>query len=96
MGRCNEIAKRIEEETGVDARVSILGHIQRGGSPTGRDRTMAARMAHTAVEELAAGHSNLVVCYRDSLIVTIPMNEALAMKKGLDPYMYKVAYDISI
>ncbi len=57
---------------------------------------MAARMAHTAVEELAAGHSNLVVCYRDSHIVTIPINEALAMKKGLDPYMYKVAYDISI
>ena len=96
VGRCNEIAKRIEEETGVDARVSILGHIQRGGSPTGRDRVMAARMAHTAVEELAAGRGDLVVCYRDSHIVTIPINEALQMKKNLDAYMYKVAYDISI
>ena len=57
---------------------------------------MAARMAHTAVEELAAGHTNLVVCYRDSHIVTIPIDEALQMKKGIDPYMYKVAYDISI
>ena len=96
VGRCDEIAKRIEEETGVDARVSILGHIQRGGAPTGRDRVMAARMGHTAVEELALGHTNLVVCYRDSHIVTIPIHDALAMKKGLDPYMYKVAYDISI
>ena len=96
VGRCEEIARRIEEETGIDARVSILGHIQRGGAPSGRDRTMAARMGHTAVEELALGHTNLVVCYRDSHIVTIPIDEALAMKKGLDPYMYKVAYDISI
>ena len=48
------------------------------------------------VEELAAGRTNLVVCYRDSHIVTIPINEALEMKKSLDPYMYKVAYDISI
>ena len=77
-------------------RVSILGHIQRGGAPTGRDRVMAARMGHTAVEELAAGHTNLVVCYRDSHIVTIPIDEALQMKKGIDPYMYKVAYDVSI
>ena len=96
VGRCDEIARRIEEETGIDARVSILGHIQRGGAPTGRDRVMAARMGHTAVEELAAGHTNLVVCYRDSHIVTIPIDEALQMKKGIDPYMYKVAYDISI
>ena len=96
VGRCDEIARRIEEETGIDARVSILGHIQRGGAPSGRDRTMAARMGHTAVEELAAGHTDLVVCYRDSHIVTIPIHEALQMKKPLDPYMYKVAYDISI
>jgi 6-phosphofructokinase 1 len=96
VGRCDEIAKRIEEETGIDARVSILGHIQRGGAPTGRDRVMAARMGHTAVEELAAGHTNLVVCYRDSHIVTIPIDEALQMKKSIDPYMYKVAYDVSI
>ena len=48
------------------------------------------------MEELAAGHTNLVVCYRDSHIVTIPIDEALQMKKSIDPYMYKVAYDVSI
>ena len=91
-----EVGRQISETLGLDPRVTILGHIQRGGSPTGRDRVMAARLAHTAVEELAAGHTNLVVCYRDSHIVTIPIDEALQMKKSLDPYMYKVAYDISI
>jgi len=96
VGKCDEIAQQIEAATGIDARVSILGHIQRGGSPTARDRTMAARMGHTAVEELAKGNTDLVVCYRDSHIVTIPIDEALQMTKPLDPYMYKVAYDVSI
>ncbi len=50
----------------------------------------------STIEELVAGHTNLVVCYRDSHIVTIPIDEALQMKKSLDPYMYRVAYDVSI
>ena len=90
VGNTQGIADRIENETG------IVGHIQRGGSPSARDRTMGARMGHMAVEQLAAGKTDLVVCYRDSHLVTIPIAEALQMTKPMDPYMYQVAYDVSI
>ena len=96
VGQCDSIAKTITESTGIEARVSILGHIQRGGSPTGRDRVMAARMGHFAVERLAAGAHNEVVCYRDSRIVSLPMAEAMQETKSVDGYMYTVAEDISI
>lgn len=96
VGHCDEIAKVITESTGIEARVSILGHIQRGGSPTGRDRVMAARMGHFAVEALADGKSDIAICYRDSHLVAVPMAEAMEMKKSVDEYMFKVAYDLSI
>ncbi|MBQ2769888.1 MAG: 6-phosphofructokinase, partial [Clostridia bacterium] len=96
VGKTNEIADRIRQETGIETRVSIIGHMQRGGSPTARDRTIATRMGHFAVEELLAGNSNLVVCYRESRICTIPIDQALEMKKDLDPYMYRVAREVSL
>lgn len=96
VGNTNEIAEHIRQETGIETRVSIIGHMQRGGSPTARDRSMATRMGHFAVEELLAGNSNLVVCYRESRICTVPINEALEMKKDLDPYMYRVAKEVSL
>ena len=95
VGHCNEIADKVVKETGMETRVSIIGHIQRGGSPSGRDRVMASRMGHFAVEQLVAGKTNLVVCYRESHIVAIPIDEASKMHKDLDSYMYQVAYDIS-
>ena len=96
VGNTNEIAEHIRQETGIETRVSIIGHMQRGGSPTARDRGMATRMGHFAVEELLAGNSNLVVCYRESRICTVPIDEALEMKKDLDPYMYRVAKEVSL
>ena len=90
------IAHRIEEELGLDTRVTIIGHVQRGGSPTARDRVMASRMGHFAIERLVAGGGNEVVCYRNSQLVCTPIDEALQMKKDLDSYMYRVSQDISI
>ena len=92
----NEIAQRCRDELGLDTRFTILGHVQRGGSPSARDRVMATRMGHRAVEELIAGNSNLIVCYRNSQITTVPIDEALTMTKDLDEYMYRVATEITI
>ena len=76
--------------------MTIIGHVQRGGSPTARDRVMASRMGHFAIERLVAGGGNEVVCYRNSQLVCTPIDEALQMKKDLDSYMYRVSQDISI
>ena len=96
VGCTDEIAKRIREQTGIETRVSTLGHIQRGGSPSARDRVMASRMGHYAVMRLLEGKSNIVVCYRDAHLCDIPISEALDMHKDLDSYMYQVARDIAI
>lgn len=96
VGNTTSIAEKIEEETGLETRVSILGYIQRGGSPSARDRAMASRMGHYAVEQFVAGNVNTIVCYRDSRIEALPIQEALNMQKELDNYMYQVAYDLSI
>ncbi len=96
VGHTAEIAERIREQTGIETRVTIIGHIQRGGSPSARDRVMASRMGHYAVMRLLEGKTNIVVCYRDSQLCDIPVNEALTMTKDLDSYMYKVACDVAI
>lgn len=96
VGHTAEIAERIQNEMGLETRITIIGHIQRGGSPSARDRVMAARMGHRAVETLIAGETNQVICYRDSQICVLPIDDALEMKKDLDPYMYRVAQEISI
>lgn len=96
VGHTAEIAERIRAEMGIETRITIIGHVQRGGSPSVRDRAMATRMGHFAVEQLLAGKSNIVVCYRDSHITAIPIKDALAMKKELDPYMYRVASEVSL
>ena len=87
VGHTTEIASRIKEQTGMETRITIIGHIQRGGRPSARDRVMASRMGHYAVMRLVEGMSNIVVAYRDSQICHIPITEALEMKKDLDVYM---------
>ena len=94
--KTDEIAKRIQDSTGIETRVSILGHIQRGGSPTARDRVMASRMGHFAVLKLLEGKTNRVVVYRDSKICDLNISKALEMEKGIDEYMYRVTQDVSI
>ena len=74
----------IIEKIALDPRVTVLGHVQRGGSPTARDRVMATRMGYRAVEILAAGSTNRIVGVHQGKIFDIDIDEALSMNKGLD------------
>ncbi|MBE6768181.1 MAG: 6-phosphofructokinase [Ruminococcaceae bacterium] len=96
IGGVDEMAKKIEEKTGIETRPTVLGHVQRGGSPTVRDRVLASRMGNAAVELLCKGLSNRVVAMQMNSIVDFDIDEALAMKKPFDRAMYEVAHQISI
>ena len=96
VGNSDAIAKYIEEKTGVEARVSVLGHVQRGGTPTVRDRLRATQMANAAVHLLAKGIGNRVVAYKDNQIVDYDIFEALNMKKEFDFETYRIANETSI
>ena len=96
IGGTAEIAKKIEAETGVESRATILGHVQRGGSPTARDRIMASQMGSRAVDLLTQGIGNRVVGIRDNKIVDFDIFEALKMTKTIDMKDYELAHEISI
>ncbi len=96
VGKVSDIAKQIENATGVESRATVLGHIQRGGSPTVRDRVVASRMGHKAVCLLEQGIGNRVVCYLDNKIVDLDIYEALNMEKPFDFETYNLAIEISI
>ncbi len=89
-GSAIEVGNRINETLGMDPRVTILGHIQRGGTPSARDRVMATRMGYHAVEALAEGKTNRVICAHAGSMVDIDIMEGLAMKKGLNEQQYAV------
>ena len=95
VGNTMEVAERIHAETGIDARVTTLGHIQRGGSPTARDRVTASRMGEYAVSIMLEGKTNRVVSQFNSEIVDMDITEALAMKKPLQETMYQTAQILS-
>ncbi len=84
VGGVTEMAQKIEAATGIETRGTILGHVQRGGSPTLRDRLIATQMGFAAVELLKAGIGNRVVAYRLGKVVDYDIYEALNMKKGLE------------
>ena len=96
VGGTAEIAKKIEAETGVESRATILGHVQRGGSPTARDRIMASQMGSRAVDLLTQGIGNRVAGIRDNKIVDFDIFEALKMTKTIDMKDYELAHEISI
>ena len=96
VGGTEEIAKRINEETGIESRATILGHVQRGGSPTVRDRVVASEMGYYAVELLEKGIGNRVVGMKDGKVYDVDIQEALSMKKPFDERLYRIANDISI
>lgn len=96
IGGVEEMAKRIEAETGVESRATILGHVQRGGHPTVRDRVTASLMGYKAVELLKAGIGNRVLAMNKDVIVDYDIFEALNMKKSLNIEDYKIAHEISI
>ena len=74
VGDANEIAQKIRDSIDLDPRVTVLGHIQRGGSPTGRDRVNATKMGYLAVELLRAGKSNRIVCTHEGGFVDVDMS----------------------
>ena len=96
IGGVEEMAKRIEAETGVETRATVLGHVQRGGHPTVRDRVTASLMGYKAVELLKAGIGNRVLAMNKDDIVDYDIFEALNMKKSLNVEEYKIAHEISI
>ena len=96
VGHVDEIAKEIQEATGVESRATVLGHVQRGGSPTVRDRVVASEMGCYAVNLLKQGIGNRVVVMRQGKITDLDILEALNMKKELDYNLYKMAMEISI
>ena len=84
-GSAVEIGNKLKEALALDPRVTILGHIQRGGTPSARDRVMATRMGHQAVEVLAAGKTNRVICARHGDMLDVDIEEGLSMRKTINP-----------
>ena len=91
IGHSGSMAKRIEMATGIETRATILGYMQRGGSPTCKDRVYASIMGAKAVELLAEGKTNRVVCYRDGKFTDVDCIEALGMKKNIPEDYYNIA-----
>ena len=91
VGHSQSMARRIEAETGIETRATILGHMQRGGSPTCKDRVYATIMGAMAVDLLCEGKTNRVVAHANGDFVDYDIDEALAMKKGVDEYMYEIS-----
>ena len=85
-----EIGEKIKESLGLDPRVTILGHIQRGGTPSARDRSMATRMGYQAVKVLAEGKTNKVVCAQHGEMKEMDIDEALSMRKGVNKQQMSV------
>lgn len=95
VGDSYEMAKRIEEATEIETRATIIGHIQRGGSPTCRDRVYASTMGAYAVDLLYKGASRRVVAHKNGKFVDFDIQEALSMEKDIDQYLYDLSKRLS-
>ena len=95
IGNAEGIARAIQEKTGIESRATVLGHVQRGGSPTVRDRVVASEMGYYAVELLEKGASNRVVGMQNNKIVDFDIQEALSMKKPYEEHLHQIAQDIA-
>ena len=91
-----DFAKRVEKETGVESREAILGHVQRGGAPSAKDRVIATEMGNYCVNLLKNGISNRVVVMKETDIIDLDILEALKMEKPLDFKKYEMANMINI
>lgn len=96
IGHSASLARRIEAATGMETRATILGHMQRGGSPTCRDRVFASTMGAYAVDILCEGKSKRIISYRNGQFVDDDIDEALAMTKEISEYQYEVAKNMAI
>ena len=95
IGGSEQLAKEIEQATGVESRATILGHVQRGGSPTVQDRVAASQLGYYAVDLLSKGIGNRVVGMQHNEVVNYDIQEALKMKKEFPHDLYKIANEIS-
>lgn len=95
IGNAEGIARAIQEKTSIESRATVLGHVQRGGSPTVRDRVVASEMGYYAVELLEKGASNRVVGMQNNKIVDFDIQEALSMKKPYEEHLHQIAQDIA-
>ncbi|MCQ2524639.1 MAG: 6-phosphofructokinase [Lachnospiraceae bacterium] len=95
IGHSTSMARRIEAATGIETRATILGYMQRGGSPTCKDRYYASIMGAYAADILAKGASNRCICYREGQFCDIDIEEALAMKKEINPYQFETSFLLS-
>lgn len=96
IGHSTSMARRIEAATGVETRATILGHMQRGGSPTCKDRVYASMMGAYAVDLLIEGKTNRVVGYKDGEYTDFDINEALAMQKDISEFQFEVSRSLSV
>ncbi len=95
IGNADQLARDIENITGIESRATILGHVQRGGSPTVRDRVKASQLGYHAVELLERGIGNRVVGFKHSEVVDYDIAEGLAMTKPFNEKLYGMACEIS-
>jgi 6-phosphofructokinase 1 len=96
VGDSNGMAKRIQAATGMETRATIIGHAQRGGSPSATDRVYASAMGTKAVDLLASGATNRIVAFKDGKFVDYDIEEALAMTKDIDQFLYDTSRRLSI
>ncbi len=95
-GDRDEICKKIKELTGISVKTTVLGHIQRGGSPTMSDRVLAARMAVKAVDLIKENKTNRVIGIKNNSIIDMDISEALAMPRTFDNKLYDIAHILSL
>ena len=95
VGSAFDIGKRIHDEIGNDPRVTVLGHIQRGGSPTARDRETASRMGYESIMALTRDCGNRIIATQDGRVVDLDMEEALQMHKSFNMDRYEVLETLS-
>lgn len=95
-GDRDEICKKIKELTGISVKTTVLGHIQRGGSPTMSDRVLAARMAVKAVDLIKENKTNRVIGIKNNAIIDMDISEALAMPRTFDNKLYDIAHILSL
>ena len=96
IGHSTSMARRIEAATGIETRATILGYMQRGGSPTAKDRYYASIMGAYAVDIMLEGKTNRVVGYQHGEFIDFDIEDALQMEKGINDYQFEVSHLLSI
>ena len=96
IGHSESLARRIEAATGIGTRATILGHMQRGGAPTCKDRVYASTFGSMAVDLLCDGKTNRVVAYKDGEFKDFDIEEALSQSKDMPEYLYQVGKNLSL